>query len=103
MNKIARFLSITLASASFVLAQQVKRPPLPPELKESADKIRKAVESGEITHEQAKKKHEDMIRDFKAKIGDAAKEAKKGQKDQQNHKHFASPNLPKLAWTSKIF
>ncbi|OUU27397.1 MAG: hypothetical protein CBC04_03330 [Verrucomicrobia bacterium TMED44] len=81
MNKIARFLSITLASASFVLAQQVKRPPLPPELKESADKIRKAVESGEITHEQAKKKHEDMIRDFKAKIGDAAKEAKKGQKD----------------------
>jgi polyhydroxyalkanoate synthesis regulator phasin len=81
MNKIARFLTITLASASFVLAQQVKRPPLPLELKESAEKIRKAVESGEITHEQAKEKHEEMIREFKAKMDDADKNPRQIEHD----------------------
>ena len=81
MNKIARFLTITLASASFVLAQQVKRPPLPLELKESAEKIRKAVESGEITHEQAKEKHEEMIREFKAKMDDTDKNPRQIEHD----------------------
>ena len=58
-------LSLLLSAVSF--GQKPQRPPLPLELKETADAIKKAVEAGEITHEEAKKKHEEMIREFKEK------------------------------------
>ena len=58
-------LSLLLSAVSF--GQKPQRPPLPLELKETAEAIKKAVEAGEINHEEAKKKHEEMIREFKEK------------------------------------
>jgi polyhydroxyalkanoate synthesis regulator phasin len=57
----------SLLLSAVLFAQKPQRPPLPPELKETAETIRKAVEAGEITHEEAKQKHEEMIREFKEK------------------------------------
>ncbi len=59
------FLSILLSG--FTFAQKPKLPPLPPELKKTADAIRKSADAGEITKEEAKKKHDEMIREFKEK------------------------------------
>ena len=57
----------SLLLSAVLFAQKPQRPPLPPELKETAEAIRKAVDAGEITHEEAKQKHEEMIREFKEK------------------------------------
>jgi polyhydroxyalkanoate synthesis regulator phasin len=62
---LSTLLSLLLSAVLF--AQKPKRPPLPPELKQTAEAIRKAVDAGEITHEEAKQKHEEMIREFKEK------------------------------------
>jgi DNA repair exonuclease SbcCD ATPase subunit len=64
-------LSVFLSSTTF--AQQPKRL-LPPELKETAEAIRKAVNNGEITEDEAKKKHEELIREFKEKREELSKE-----------------------------
>jgi polyhydroxyalkanoate synthesis regulator phasin len=64
-------LIVFLSSTTF--AQQPKRL-LPPELKETAEAIRKAVNNGEITEDEAKKKHEEMIREFKEKREELSKE-----------------------------
>ena len=61
---IATSLITTLLSVSFSFAQSHKRPPLPPELKEGLDKIKEAVEAKEITPEEAKKKHDELVREF---------------------------------------
>ena len=65
------FLSILLSGLTF--AQKPKLPPLPPELNKTADAIRKAADAGEITKEEAKKKHDEMVREFKEKKAKAGK------------------------------
>jgi polyhydroxyalkanoate synthesis regulator phasin len=62
--------TLSLLLSAVLFAQKPQRPPLPLELKETAEAIRKAVEAGEITHEEAKQKHEEMIREFKEKKGE---------------------------------
>jgi polyhydroxyalkanoate synthesis regulator phasin len=59
--------TLSLLLSAVLFAQKPQRPPLPLELKETAEAIRKAVDAGEITHEEAKQKHEEMIREFKEK------------------------------------
>jgi polyhydroxyalkanoate synthesis regulator phasin len=62
--------TLSLLLSAVLFAQKPQRPPLPLELKETAEAIRKAVEAGEITHEEAKQKHEEMILEFKEKKGE---------------------------------
>ena len=61
---IATSLITTLLSVSFPNAQSHKHHSLPPELKEGLDKIKEAVEAKEITPEEAKKKHDELVREF---------------------------------------
>jgi hypothetical protein len=68
MNTLTKLLFLSLITTSIAFAQANKRPDLPPEIKDTADAIRKAVESGEITHEEAKNQHEAMIKEFKEKV-----------------------------------
>ena len=63
--------------SGLTFAQKPKLPPLPPELKKTADAIRKAADAGEITKEEAKKKHDEMIREFKEKKAELASLKKK--------------------------
>ncbi len=74
MKNISRLLAIVILSSGLVAAETLERPPLPPELKDAADAIRKAVETGEITHEQARAKHEALIRDFREKLAEENRE-----------------------------
>ena len=62
---IATSLITTLLSVSFSFAQSLKRPPLPPELKEGLDKIKEAVDAKEITPEEAKKKRQRRTANFR--------------------------------------
>jgi polyhydroxyalkanoate synthesis regulator phasin len=62
--------TLSLLLSAVLFAQKPQRPPLPLELKETAEALRKAVEAGEITHEEAKQKHEEMILELKEKKGE---------------------------------
>ena len=70
MKIVTKLIAISVLLAGSALAQGPQRPPLPPELKEALDEIKKSVDSGLITEEEAKSKHDELIQQFREELAE---------------------------------
>ena len=85
MKKTITLLIISCIGANLVIAQPKPERPLPPELKEQADAIKASVEAGEITHDQAKAKINELLEQNKPEVG--------GEKPEVEIQRPAKPEL----------